>query len=189
MEQSRTWTCKKLSHIEMKVVKFLSLLMGNKHRSKFLKKRHVFAQMGEDVGYYTKDIPEEPYLLKLHNNITISANVKFITHDVINDVLSTSVGAKCGNVFAGYQMGTIEVMDNVAIGTNSTILYNTRIGPNAIVVAGSVVTKDVPSGSVVGGIPARVIGSFDEFMEKRKAMKDTPTNYSDFAVIMNYYWK
>lgn len=107
--------------------------------------------MGENVGYYTKDITEEPYLVKLHNNITISANVRFITHDVINDVLSTSAGVKHGNVFAGYQMGTIEVMDNVAIGTNTTILYNTRIGPNAIVAAGSVVTKDVPAGSIVWG--------------------------------------
>ena len=182
-------TCKKLSHIQMMTIKILSQLMGNKRRSQFLKEKHVFAQMGENVGYYTKEIPEEPYLVKLHNNITISANVRFITHDVINDVLSTSTGVKRGDVFAGYQMGTIEVMDNVAIGTNTTILYNTRIGPNAIVAAGSVVTKDVPAGSIVGGVPARVIGSFDAFMEKRKAMKDAPTNYSDFDEIMNYYWK
>lgn len=145
--------------------------------------------MGENVGYYTKDITEEPYLVKLHNNITISANVRFITHNVINDVLSTSAGVKRGNVFGGDQMGTIEVMDNVAIGTNTTILYNTRIGPNAIVAAGSVVTKDVPAGSIVWGRPARVIGSFDTFVKKRKAMKEAPTNYSEFDEIMNYYWK
>ena len=42
-----------------------------------------------------------------------------------------------------------------------------KIGPNAIIAAGSVVTKDVPEGSVVGGNPARMIGSFTDVMEKQ----------------------
>lgn len=43
-----------------------------------------------------------------------------------------------------------------------------KIGPNAIVAAGSVVVKDVPEGTVVGGNPARVIGSFWDVKEKRE---------------------
>ena len=58
-------------------------------------------------------------------------------------------------------------MDNVFIGSKSTIMYNVRIGPNAIVAAGSLVTKDVPEGTVVAGIPAKVIGSFDDLYKKR----------------------
>ena len=38
--------------------------------------------------------------------------------------------------------------------------------PNAIVAAGAVVTKDVAEGVVVGGVPARVIGSYEEVKEK-----------------------
>ena len=53
--------------------------------------------------------------------------------------------------------GCIEIMDNVFIGSNSTILYDVRIGPNAIVAAGSVVTWDVPPGSIVGGVPAKIL--------------------------------
>lgn len=43
-----------------------------------------------------------------------------------------------------------------------------KIGPNAIVAAGTLVTKDVPEDSVVGGNPAKVIGSFRELKRKRE---------------------
>jgi len=48
------------------------------------------------------------------------------------------------------------------IGANSTILPGVRIGENALVGAGSVVTHDVPEGAVVAGNPARVIGQVGE---------------------------
>ena len=48
---------------------------------------------------------------------------------------------------------------NVWIGSNSTILQGVTIGDNAVVGAGSVVTKDVPANTVVGGVPAKVIKS------------------------------
>lgn len=44
---------------------------------------------------------------------------------------------------------------NVWIGSNCTILQGVTIGDNAVVAAGAVVTKDVPSNTVVGGVPAR----------------------------------
>jgi acetyltransferase-like isoleucine patch superfamily enzyme len=60
-------------------------------------------------------------------------------------------------------------MDNVFIGSGSVIMPNVRIGPNVIVAAGSIVTKDVPEVVIVAGIPAKVIGSFDDFYEKHKS--------------------
>lgn len=59
-------------------------------------------------------------------------------------------------------------MDDVFIGSNVTILNDVRIGSNSIVAAGAVVTKDVPANSVVGGVPAKVICSMDEYLNKRK---------------------
>lgn len=63
-------------------------------------------------------------------------------------------------------VGCIEIEDNVFIGAGTTVLYNTRIGSNVIVAAGSVITKDVPPNCVVGGVPAKVIKSIDAYVEK-----------------------
>lgn len=54
------------------------------------------------------------------------------------------------------------------IGANAIILPDVAIRPNAIIAAGAIITKDVPPNSVVAGVPARVIGTFDDFFEKRK---------------------
>lgn len=52
---------------------------------------------------------------------------------------------------------SIHVKKNAWIGAGATILPGVSIGENAIVAAGSVVTKDVPNNTIVGGVPAKVI--------------------------------
>lgn len=51
----------------------------------------------------------------------------------------------------------VHIGKNVWIGSNSTVLPGITIGENAVVGAGSVVTKDVPPMTVVAGNPARII--------------------------------
>ena len=87
--------------------------------------------------------------MSIGNNVSISANVRFITHDVIQSMLQTMDNPDYPAGKNGFYMGKIEVLDNVVIGANATILYNTKIGPNALVAAGSVVVKDVPEGAEV----------------------------------------
>jgi maltose O-acetyltransferase len=53
--------------------------------------------------------------------------------------------------------GSVIVEDDVWIAINAVILAGVRIGKGSIIAAGSVVTKDVPSYSIVGGIPAKII--------------------------------
>lgn len=51
---------------------------------------------------------------------------------------------------------------NVWVGSNTTILQGVTIGDNAVVAAGSVVTKDVAANTVVGGVPARFIKRIED---------------------------
>ncbi len=104
----------------------------------------------------------EPYLVDLSGeHLLISDNVTFLTHDGATHVFRDL--PKYRDVI---RFAPIRVMDNCFIGINSTILPGVTIGPNAVVGAGSVVTKDVMPGTVVAGNPARFLCTVEEFAEK-----------------------
>lgn len=63
----------------------------------------------------------------------------------------------------------IVVGNNVYIGNNVIILPGVTIGNNVVIGAGAVVSKDIPDNSVAVGVPARVIKTADEYLEKIKS--------------------
>ncbi len=67
-------------------------------------------------------------------------------------------------IFSGRPPSAVTVIeDDVWVGARSVIIAGVHIGRGAIVAAGAVVTRNVPEYSIVGGVPAKVIGSrFDE---------------------------
>ncbi|EHA0993354.1 acyltransferase [Clostridium perfringens] len=175
---------------DIKLAKIMMYLIPSpQKRTEWLKKKKVFYNMGNNCYYHTRDIPSEPYLLNIHNNVRIAANVRFITHDTISLVIDNIPKYYEKNGRMKYYIGSIEIFDNVMIGANTTILYDVKIGPNAIIAAGSVVTKDVPEGTVVGGNPARVICSFDDFVNKRFRKNKSRVEKTDgINNVIDFFW-
>jgi len=153
----KEWTKNQLRRLR------IALMLNSDSRNKYLKKHQLFKSMGENVFFQPRWIPSDPKLIKFHDNIVVTSNVTFVTHDVFHLGLNQLEKG----VFP-YEQNPIEIMDNVFIGCNTTILGGVKIGPNVVIGAGSVVTKDVPENSVVVGNPAKVISTFDEYLEKRK---------------------
>jgi acetyltransferase-like isoleucine patch superfamily enzyme len=106
----------------------------------------------------------EPYLISIGKHVTISGNVTFITHDG-----ATFVFRHLPKYQRVMKYDRITVYDNCFIGFGAIILPGVSIGPNAVVAAGSVVVRDVPKNSVVGGNPARVIKSIEDYAEQSLA--------------------
>ena len=139
----------------------LLLRRGSVARGRYLREKHIFAEVGERLRFQPRLIPLYPELIKLHNNIMVAAGVRFVTHDASYAVLNRM---EIGHF--PERVGCIEVMDNVFIGYNVTILPNVKIGQNCIIGAGSTVTKDLEPNGVYAGTPAKRIGSFDEYVKK-----------------------
>jgi acetyltransferase-like isoleucine patch superfamily enzyme len=102
--------------------------------------------------------------------VTIEDGV-FIGHGVmfINDSYPRATAAD-GNLQTevDWKVERTVVKKGASIGYGATILSNVSIGENAIVGAGSVVTKDVPPGSIVVGNPAKVLRYIDKITEVSK---------------------
>lgn len=166
----------------------LWMISSSKKRADYARKYGIYNAIGENVSIMDRKVPLYANLIRFHNNIRVASNVSFITHDITHNMLNCAGGTKYQEV-----VGCIEVMDNVFIGSNMTILNNVRIGPNAIIAAGSVVNKDVPPNSIAAGVPARVIGSFDEYVEKRKKQyypQEIAPNKQEVCVeLAEFLWK
>jgi UDP-2-acetamido-3-amino-2,3-dideoxy-glucuronate N-acetyltransferase len=91
--------------------------------------------------------------VKIEDDVFIGHNVSFI-----NDKYPRSANPDGSlQTEADWQVVPTVVKKGASIGTSSTILCGVTIGQNAIVGAGSVVTKDVPDNAVVAGNPARFL--------------------------------
>ncbi len=159
------------------------LISNADKRTKLLIKKNIFKSVGDNFFFQPRLIPDEPKLISFGNNVAVASGVTFVTHDVIDKTLNKMDY----NFNFNYNCSPIEVGNNVFIGCNVTILPNVKIGDNVIIAAGSIVTKDIPSNSVVGGNPAKKISTFNEYVEQRKKSNDKML-YPSGKKEIDYIW-
>ena len=89
-----------------------------------------------------------PVTIGSHVNLAQGITISALNHNFANPSLPIDA--------QGVSTSQIVIEDDVWIGANAVVLPGVRIGRHSVVAAGAVVTRDVPSGSLVAGVPATV---------------------------------
>ena len=93
----------------------------------------------------------KPELITIEEGVSLAGGVYILTHSNPTEGIRKILGE------AGTKIAPVHIKQHAWIAVNVVILPGVTIGENSIVAAGSVVTKDVPPYSIVGGSPAKVI--------------------------------
>lgn len=104
-----------------------------------------------------------PSLIEIGDNVRLNQHLTILTHDGGFYVLKNKY-----NEFIA-QSGRVKIGNNVYFGRHCTVFKNVTIGDNCIIGFGSVVSKDIPSNSIAVGAPARVVGTIENYYDKRQS--------------------
>ena len=137
----------------------MRLLVDSGYYPEYLRKQGVRIGRNSSILYPSYVDGRLPYLLEIGDDVVISLYVTILTHD--------ATSAWAGDLV---KVGRVRINDQVFIGANTTVMCNVAIGPNAIVGAGSVISRDVPPDSVVAGNPAKLVCSMEKFKAKHREL-------------------
>lgn len=122
-------------------------------------------EIGEHCHINQDAIFTDPRYVRIGNNVCLSS-CTLVGHDAVVSVLGRAYNVQLDSV------GKIDIKDNVFVGIGSILLPGITVGPNAVVAAGAVVNNDVPPGTIVGGVPAKIIGRVDDLVVRLQFLTD-----------------
>jgi acetyltransferase-like isoleucine patch superfamily enzyme len=126
-------------------------------RAELLRERG--ARVGKGCRIHTTSVGSEPYLTTIGDETLIAPGVLLITHDAGTWVFRKEY-PQTG------RFGRITIGSRAFVGAHAILLPGVTIGDKAIVAAGAVVSRDVPPGTVVAGVPARVVSTTERYLHK-----------------------
>lgn len=111
-------------------------------------KRYVYIHflkmsIGERTAFAYKVMPDifHPQLISIGSNTVIGYNTTILTHEILVNE---------------YRYGRVDIGSHTLIGANVTILPGVKIGHNVMIKAGTIVSKDVPNGTIAFGNPMQI---------------------------------
>lgn len=114
-----------------------------------------------------------PSLVTIGTDCYLNSGFKLMTHDFVTGVMRNVYGEFINS------SGRVQIGNNVGTGINVTILKGVTIGDNCFIAANSLVTKSMPANSIIGGSPAKVICSLENYYKKR--LLDCEEEAKDYA--------
>lgn len=160
---------KKIKYIIL--LKLFKVLKIDTNNLKIDRYRSMEVEIGENCRIFTNFTFSEGYLVHIGNNVTISTDVKILTHDNSISKFLNNTTDLVGKVFIG---------DNCFIGAGSIILPGVTIEEDCLVAAGSVVTRSFKRGTIIAGNPARAIMDIDTFINKNQNRAFNFKNHSSY---------
>lgn len=133
--------------------KAVRIIRGKKSRVAELRSRG--AVIGENCDLCGIIDHGHEFLVSMGNNVTMASSSRLLTHD-----------GSTKKILGYSRVGQIDIGDDVFIGAAAIVMPGVKIGSRVIIGAGSIVTKDIPDNTVAVGNPARVIDTYDAYVEK-----------------------
>jgi acetyltransferase-like isoleucine patch superfamily enzyme len=141
--------------------------------------RRKGVKVGEGCRIYISAFGSEPWLVEIGDRVTITSGCRLITHDGSTWLMRDDKGRR--QLFKKVIIG-----NDVFIGVNSIVMPGVIVEDEVIIAAGSVVTKSIPAGSIVGGNPAKIIGQYSTY--KKKALESFEST-ADLDLSVDYRYR